>query len=531
MAYIKIFDTTLRDGEQSPGVALNTIQKLEIAHALGRLGVDIIEAGFPITSQGDFDCVYQIAKEVKGPTIAALARTHKLDIERAAKAIEPAEKGRIHTFTSASKIHLEFMLKKTEEQVLEISDNMVRFARQFVDDVEFSAQDCMRADPNFVYQLVRTAIAAGATTINIPDTTGYGTPVDYGALIKSIFDHVPEAKNVTMSTHCHDDLGLATANSLAAVENGATQIECTLNGIGERAGNTSLEECVMALYTRRDHYGCDIGINTKELYRVSRLVSRHTGMVVPPNKAIVGENAFAHEAGIHQDGVIKHKQTYEIMNAELVGREAGVLVMGKHSGRNAFRKALADLGYDVKKALPQNPGPDHGISEESVDILFERFKDLADRKGAINADDLRALVENETMKVAETYKLDHLQFQSGTGGMTPQALVRLQMPEGMIEATATGSGPVDASFKALKSLTPVPFEMESYDLKAIGGGTDALGEVSIRVRSDEQLVYGRAISTDVVHSSVLAYVDVLNKLAAGAARSKVGDQKVTMSMP
>jgi 2-isopropylmalate synthase len=249
-------------------------------------------------------------------------------------------------------------------------------------------------------------------------------------------------------------------------------------------------------------------------------------MVVPPNKAIVGDNAFAHESGIHQDGVIKHKQTYEIMNAELVGREAGVLVMGKHSGRNAFRKALADLGYDLKKEVP-----DHGISEESIDILFERFKDLADRKGAINADDLRALVENETMKVAETYKLDHLQFQSGTGGMTPQALVRLQTPEGMIEATAVGSGPVDASFKALKSLTPVPFEMESYELKAIGGGTDALGEVSIRVRSGEQLVYGRAISTDVVHSSVLAYVDVLNKLAAGAARSKAGDQKVTMSMP
>jgi 2-isopropylmalate synthase len=518
MPYIKIFDTTLRDGEQSPGVALNTIQKLEIAHALARLGVDIIEAGFPITSQGDFDCVYQIAKEVKGPTIAALARTHKLDIERAAKAIEPAEKGRIHTFTSASKIHLEYMLKKTEEQVLEISDNMVRYAKQFVDDVEFSAQDCMRADPKFVYQLVRAAIAAGATTINIPDTTGYGTPVDYGALIKSIFDNVPEARNVTISTHCHDDLGLATANSLAAVENGATQIECTLNGIGERAGNTSLEECVMALYTRRDHYGCDIGINTKELYRVSRLVSRHTGMVVPPNKAIVGENAFAHEAGIHQDGVIKHKQTYEIMNAELVGREAGVLVMGKHSGRNAFRQHLAALGYG-------------DLPDEKINDLFKRFKDLADLKQSVTSEDVRALVEAETTHVAETYKLDHLQFQSGIGGMTPQALVRIQTPEGVIEATATGSGPVDASFKALKSLTPISFEMESYDLKAIGSGTDALGEVSIRVRSDGQLVQGRAVSTDVVHSSVLAYVDVLNRLAAGAARNKAAAQQVTMSMP
>jgi 2-isopropylmalate synthase len=321
-------------------------------------------------------------------------------------------------------------------------------------------------------------------------------------------------------------LGMAVANSLAAVENGATQIECTLNGIGERAGNTSLEECVMALYTRRDHYQCDLGINTKELYRVSRLVSRHTGMMVPPNKAVVGDNAFAHEAGIHQDGVIKHRQTYEIMNAEMVGREAGVLVMGKHSGRNAFRKALTDLGYDFKTEVA-----DYGISEDSINILFARFKELADRKGAINSEDLRALVENETKKVPETYKLDHLQFQSGIGGMTPQALVRLQTPEGTIEATATGSGPVDASYKALKSLTPVPLELEAYDLKAIGGGTEALGEVSIRVRSGEQIVFGRAISTDVVHASVLAYVDVLNRLAAGAARSKTGAQQVTMSMP
>jgi 2-isopropylmalate synthase len=518
MSYIKFFDTTLRDGEQSPGVALNTQQKLEIAFALAKLGVDIIEAGFPITSEGDFECVDKIAREVRGPVIAALARTHKLDIERAAKAIEPAERGRIHIFTSASDVHLEYMLRKTRAEVLAISQEMVEYAKTFTDDVEFSAQDCMRADPEFVYQLVRTAIAAGATTVNIPDTTGYGTPQDYGALIRSIFANVPEARGVSISTHCHDDLGLATANTLAAVENGATQVEVAVNGIGERAGNTSLEEVAMALYTRRDHFGHDIGINTRELYRVSRLVSRYTGMLVQPNKAIVGENAFAHEAGIHQDGVIKNKSTYEIMNAELVGREAGVLVMGKHSGRNAFRQRLGELGYV-------------DLSAEQLNELFKQFKELADLKQSVTTDDLRALVENEIVKVAETYKLDHLQFQSGMGGMTPQALVRLRTPAELLEATATGSGPVDAAYKALATLAPIPFELESYDLKAIGSGTDALGEVTIRATADGRTLYGRAISTDVVHSSVLAYVDVINKLEAGVGRAKVEAKAVTMALP
>ena len=518
MAYIKFFDTTLRDGEQSPGVALNTQQKLEIAVALAKLGVDIIEAGFPITSSGDFDCVYRIAKDVRGPVIAALARTHKLDIERAGEAIAPAERGRIHLFTSASDVQLEYMLRKTRAEVLEISEEMVRYATQFTDDVEFSAQDCMRADPEFVYQLVRTAIAAGATTVNIPDTTGYGTPQDYGRLIRNIFTHVPEASGVSISTHCHDDLGMATANTLAAVENGATQVEVTINGIGERAGNTSLEEVAMALYTRRDHYGHDIGINTREIYRVSRLVSRYTGMVVQPNKAVVGENAFAHEAGIHQDGVIKNKSTYEIMNAELVGREAGVLVMGKHSGRNAFRQRLGELGYE-------------DLKPEQLNDLFKQFKELADLKQAVTTDDIRALVENELVKVAETYRLEHVQFQSGTGGMTSQALVRLRAPDELLEATATGSGPVDAAFKALASLTPIPIVLESYDLKAIGSGTDALGEVTIRVTADGQTLFGRAISTDVVHSSVLAYVDVMNKLAAGVGRTKSAAATLTMTLP
>ncbi len=518
MAYIKFFDTTLRDGEQSPGVALNTQQKLEIAQALAKLGVDIIEAGFPITSSGDFDCVHKISKEVRGPVIAALARTHKPDIERAAQAIAPAAHGRIHIFTSASDVHLEYMLRKSREEVLAISDEMVRYAKQFTDDVEFSAQDCMRADPAFVYQLVRAAIEAGATTVNIPDTTGYGTPQDYGALIRDIFENVPEAHGVSISTHCHDDLGMATANTLAAVENGATQVEVTINGIGERAGNTSLEEVAMALYTRRDHFGHETGINTRELYRVSRLVSRYTGMMVQANKAVVGENAFAHEAGIHQDGVIKNKSTYEIMNADLVGREAGVLVMGKHSGRNAFRQRLGELGYE-------------DLSQEQLNDLFKQFKELADLKQSVTTDDLRALVENEIVKVAETYRLEHVQFQSGTGGMTPQALVRLRTPDELLEATATGSGPVDAAFKALSSLAPIPFVLESYDLKAIGSGTDALGEVTIRVTAGGQTLFGRAISTDVVHSSVLAYVDVMNKLAAGVGKAKSDGPVLTMTLP
>src|SRR5690606_7448642 len=365
--YVRFFDTTLRDGEQSPGVALNAGQKLEIAHALARLGVDVIEAGFPITSQGDFECVRAIAKEVEGPIVCALARTHTADIDRAAQAVEVAKRPMIHIFTSASDVHLEHMLRKTREEVLELSDAMVRYARNFAEEVEFSAQDCMRADPQFVYQLVRTAIAAGATTINIPDTTGYGTPQEYGALIRSIFDNVPEAKDVRISAHCHDDLGMAVANSLAAVEAGATQVETTINGIGERAGNTALEEVAMALYTRADHYGVKIGINTREIYRVSKLVERHTGMLVPANKAVVGENAFAHESGIHQDGVIKNRATYEIMNAELVGRDAAVLVMGKHSGRRAFRKTLEELGYA-------------NVSEERLNAVFARFKELCDRK-------------------------------------------------------------------------------------------------------------------------------------------------------
>jgi 2-isopropylmalate synthase len=372
MSYIKIFDTTLRDGEQTPGVTLNTAEKIEIAKQLARLGVDIIEAGFPITSTGDFEAVSKISLEVEGPVICGLARTNRADIERAAEALEPAAKSRIHVFTSGSKIHLEHMLRKTPDEVVQASIESVRLAREFTDDVEFSAQDCTRSELDFLYRLYGAAIGAGATTINIPDTVGYGMPQEYAELIRNIREHVPGAGDVAISTHCHDDLGLAVANSLAAVGAGARQVECTLNGIGERAGNTSLEEVVMALHTRRDLWGHETGIRTRELYRTSRMVSMYTGVMVPPNKAVIGENAFAHEAGIHQDGVIKALETYEIMSAETVGRDAGVLVMGKHSGRRAFRKTLSDMGFELE--------------DERVNALFKQFKDLCDRKQKVTSE-------------------------------------------------------------------------------------------------------------------------------------------------
>lgn len=505
MRHIRIFDTTLRDGEQSPGVALSLQQKLEIAHSLARLNVDIIEAGFPVNGASEFECVERIAREVKGPVICGLARTHKLDIERAAVALESAEKRRIHVFTSASKVHLEYMLKKTPEQILELSDQMVRYARQFTDDVEFSAQDVMRADFDFVLKLYEAAIAAGATTINIPDTTGYGTPAEYGALISRIYKEVVRGREVHISAHCHDDLGMATANSLAAVENGATQIECTVNGIGERAGNTSLEEVVMAIYVRRDHYQAETQLNTREIYRLSRMVERYTGMTVQSNKAIVGDNAFAHESGIHQDGVIKNKETYEIMNAELVGRQAAVLVLGKHSGRAAVKKALADLGYK--------------LDEGQLATVFLRFREIVERKGPIETDELRALVESETAPTAHLFTIEQLQFFSGYG-MLPTATVRLNTPKGEVTTTAIGDGPVDAVYKALSEAIGLKPELDLYRVESVTGSTEALGEVTVKLRLGEAQATGNGISPDIIEASARAYLDAANKLASGqAARS------------
>ncbi|WP_034384901.1 2-isopropylmalate synthase [Deinococcus sp. YIM 77859] len=504
---IRIFDTTLRDGEQSPGVALNHTQKLEIAHQLARLGVDVIEAGFPIASPGDLEGVSRIAREVRGPIIAGLARANRADIEAAARAVEPAQKPRIHTFIATSPIHMAKKLGLEPDAVIERAVEAVRLARSFVDDVEFSAEDATRSEREFLARIFKAAVEAGATTINVPDTVGYTTPEEIRDLFAYLRGELPE--HVILSAHCHDDLGMAVANSIAAAEGGARQIECTVNGIGERAGNASLEEIVMAFHTRRDHYGFETGIHTRELYRSSRMVSRLSGMPVQPNKAVVGDNAFAHESGIHQDGVIKARETYEIMNAELVGREAAVLVMGKHSGRAAFRKALGDLGYT-------------DLPDDRVQHLFARFKDLADRKGQIYADDLRALVESRS-DVPQTFTLEGFQITSGMN-MTPVAFVRLQTPNGQVDATAHGDGPVEAAFQAINKITGITPELESYRIQAVTGGGDALGEVSIGARYGETTLHGTGVATDVVEASARAWIRIVNQVVAGMGKSRAVSQ-------
>lgn len=495
---IRIFDTTLRDGEQSPGVALNHAQKLEIAHQLARLGVDVIEAGFPIASPGDLEGVSRIAREVRGPIITGLARAGRADIEAAARAVEAAEKPRIHTFIATSPIHMAKKLNLEPDAVVERAVQAVTLARSFVDDVEFSAEDATRSDWAFLSRIFKAAVEAGATTINVPDTVGYTTPDEMRKLFAFLKAELPA--HVILSSHCHDDLGMAVANSIAAAEGGARQIECTINGIGERAGNASLEEIVMAFHTRADHYGYKTGIQTRELYRASRLISRLSGMPVQPNKAIVGDNAFAHESGIHQDGVLKARETYEIMNAELVGREAAVLVMGKHSGRAAFRKALTDLGYA-------------DLPDDKVQHLFGRFKDLADRKGQIFSDDLRALVDSRS-DVPQTFSLEGFQITSGMN-MTPVAFVRLQTPDGPVDATAHGDGPVEAAFQAINKITGLTPTLESYRIQAVTQGGDALGEVSVSARHGETLLHGLGVATDVVEASARAWIRVQNMIVAG----------------
>ncbi|WP_457630076.1 2-isopropylmalate synthase [Oceanithermus sp.] len=500
MRRIKIFDTTLRDGEQSPGVALSPDEKLAIAKQLARLGVDIIEAGFPIASPGDFDAVRRIAEEVEGPVIAALARTARPDIERAAEAIAPAARRRIHTFIATSPVHMEKKLRMTPDEVVEKAIWAVRLAREYTDDVEFSAEDAGRSDPDFLVRIFGAAIEAGATTINIPDTVGYQVPWKFAELVGYVIENTPGADGVDWSVHTHDDLGMAVVNSLAAVRAGATQVECTINGIGERAGNASLEEVVMALYTRRDFFEAETGVNTRELYRTSQLVSRLTGMVVPPNKAIVGRNAFAHESGIHQDGVLKARETYEIMNAEIVGREAAVMVLGKHSGRHAFKKALAELGYEV--------------DDEELKRLFARFKEIADRKKQVSTEDLIALIEDERTRAPEMFKLLDMQIHSGLS-LTPVATVKVKTPDDEVTEAATGDGPVDAVYKAISRAVGLSPTLERYRIEATTGGTEALGEVMVRLRQGSVVVTGRGIAPDVVEASARAYLDALNKLVAG----------------
>ncbi|RMH57256.1 MAG: 2-isopropylmalate synthase [Candidatus Hydrogenedentota bacterium] len=499
-----IFDTTLRDGEQCPGASMNLKEKLEVARQLARLRVDVMEAGFPICSPGDWEAVHTIAQEIDGPTIAGLARAQEKDIEAAGTAIEPARKRRIHTFIATSPIHMEKKLKKTAAEVVEMAVRSVSLARSFTDDVEWSAEDAGRTDLEFLVEIVTAVVEAGATTINIPDTVGYQVPSQYGRIFATLRERVPGIEKCVLSTHCHNDLGLAVANSLAALENGARQVECTINGIGERAGNCSLEEIVMALKVRRDRYGLETGIRTEEIYRSSRLVSSLTGLPVQPNKAIVGRNAFAHEAGIHQDGILKHSQTYEIMTPQDVGVPSSQLVLGKHSGRHAFRKRLEELGYD--------------LSDEEIGKAFERFKKLADKKKEIYDEDLEAIVEDEIYQAGEFLTLEYLQVTAGNRTVAT-ATIQLGREGDIKEEAATGDGPVDATYKAINRLVPIEAELTDYSIKAITRGRDALGEVSVTLKINGRRVAGRAAATDIIEASARAYLNAVNRFLAQEKRA------------
>ncbi|MFQ5943220.1 MAG: 2-isopropylmalate synthase [Anaerolineales bacterium] len=518
MDNIRIFDTTLRDGEQSPGATMTSSEKLEVARALSRLGVDIIEAGFPAASPDDLNAVRRIAEEVgqqeKPPIICGLARAHIVDIDAAWKAVEPATRPRIHTFLATSEIHMKHKLRMDPEEVIERVIEMVQYARSLCDDIEFSPEDAGRSDPEFLYVVLEEAIKAGATTLNIPDTVGYRNPTEFGDLIAGIFEHVPGVEDVILSVHCHDDLGLATANTLAGIQAGARQAEVTINGIGERAGNTSLEEVVMALHTRRPVYSLSTNIDTTQISRVSKLVSNYTGILVPPNKAVVGANAFAHEAGIHQDGMLKHELTYEIMRPETVGLTQSKLVLGKHSGRHAFKVRLKELGYE--------------LGDDELARAFRRFKLLADKKKVITDADLQALLADELYQPPEVYALDGLQVACGTMGM-PTATVRLSGPEDTQHVQAAiGTGPVDAAYKAIDEIVGTPNVLLEFSVHAVTEGIDAQGEVTVRIQGEDaptapnaqretsqlRTYGGYGADTDIIVASVKAYLSALNKLLA-----------------
>lgn len=496
---IRIFDTTLRDGEQSPGCSMNLQEKVALARQLERLGVDVIEAGFPIASDGDFEAVQAIAKEIEGATICGLARTGEMDVERAARAVESARRPRIHTFIATSDIHLEYKLRMTREQVLAEVDRAVRQARDAVEDVEFSAEDATRSNWDFLVEVFSAAVEAGATTLNVPDTVGYTTPREYGDLIAFLRERVSGADDIVFSVHCHNDLGLAVANSLSAIRSGARQVECTVNGIGERAGNTSLEEVVMALKTRSEAFGgLDTRVKTREIYPSSRLLSSITGVQVQPNKAIVGDNAFAHEAGIHQDGVLKAAITYEIMTPESIGRASNELVLGKHSGRHAFRDRLEELGFSVEG--------------EDFERAFKRFKSLADAKKVIYNEDLEAIVADSVQTAGDRFVFETLVLTCGSDG-PPNARVVLDLDGRRCETEASGVGPVDAIFKAISDLTETGSELIRYQVHAVTAGLDAQGEVSVTIEEDGRRVIGNGVHEDVMVASAKAYVHALNKLA------------------
>jgi 2-isopropylmalate synthase len=494
---IKIFDTTLRDGEQSPGCSMNKEEKIEIATQLEKLGVDIIEAGFAISSKGDFESIQMISEKIKNSVICSLCRSVKTDIQLAADSIEKAARKRIHTFIATSPIHMDYKLKKKPEEVLEMAVGAVKMAKGFVEDVEFSCEDAGRSDKTFLAKVYTEVIKAGATVINVPDTVGYMTPDEYGALINYLMTHVDGIENVDVSVHCHDDLGMATANSLAGVLNGANQIECTINGIGERAGNTALEEVVMAIRTRSDHYNCQTNIETKELYKTSRLVSSITGSLVQANKAIVGANAFAHEAGIHQDGMLKQKRTYEIMDAEMIGLSENKLVLGKHSGRHAFADRITSMGYT--------------LNEKDLNKAFERFKALADAKKEVTAKDIDSIVADEVYRAPEVYRLKYVQIVAGNTTRST-ASVQLMKDDKLIEGAELGAGPVDAAYKTIDRLIGEPVDLVDFSVHAVTGGTDALGEVTVRIQDNERIFTGRGAALDVLVASTSAYISAINKM-------------------
>lgn len=497
MEKIKIFDTTLRDGEQSPGASLTAKEKFEIARQLVRLKVDIIEAGFPVSSPGDFKSVSEIASKIKGPVIAALARSKKGDIDAAYKAVRQSRRPRIHVFLATSKIHMKYKLKKAEDEILRQAVESVRYARSKVRDVEFSPEDASRTARPFLFKIIEAVIDAGAATVNIPDTVGYAIPSEFGRLIRDIKQKVANIEKAVLSVHCHNDLGLAVSNSLAAIASGAGQVECTINGLGERAGNASMEEIVMALDTRKDVFSAATSINKKEITKSSRLVSKLTGIPVQPNKAIVGRNAFSHEAGIHQDGILKKRTTYEIMSPEDVGFGRTKLVLGKHSGRHAFKARLRELGFH--------------LSDKEVGRAFTAFKRLADKKKEIYDEDLTTLVDEELERIPEVYKLVDIKVTSGTN-IVPEATVTIKAKNKTILKFSRGDGPVDACYKAIEKITGIKGKLVDYSIRAVTSGKDAIGEVNIRLKAKGREVSGRGASTDVIEASVKAYLNALNKI-------------------
>ncbi|HNS22301.1 MAG TPA: 2-isopropylmalate synthase [Sedimentisphaerales bacterium] len=507
---VLIFDTTLRDGEQSPGAAMSIPQKLEIARQLAVLGVDIIEAGFPVSSPAQFEATKLVCEQVKGPTIAALARANALDIESAGKAIAPAKKKRIHTFIATSPIHMKHKLKKEPDQVLKMAVEAIQCAKAFTDDIEFSPEDACRSEIPFLVEVLSAVIEAGATTLNIPDTVGYVLPYEYGQLIARLKSDVKGIDKCVISTHCHNDLGMAVANSLAGVRNGARQVECTINGLGERAGNAAMEEIVMAIRTRQDFFGqgaagLSTNINTKEIFRTSQLVSQLTGFVIQPNKAIVGANAFAHESGIHVDGILKERTTYEIMTPETIGLGGSRMVLGRHTGRHGFADRCKQLGYKLTK--------------DELEQAYQKFLVIADKKKEVFDADVAALVNDEIRVVEQTYVLDYLHVASGTGTL-PTASVKIRVKGETKIAVAYGDGPVDAAYEAIRQAMDQRPKLEEYSIRAITGGTEALGEATVRIRGNDRAFIGRGVSTDIIEASAKAYVDAVNRMVAAEATSE-----------